>query len=63
MDLEGLCDLWKYQHSEARFTGYLKDKIQGYDNGNVYNIELAKRERAEWIEKIKYGNREADSQL
>jgi len=41
--------LWKYQHTEARLTGYLKDKIDGYDNGKVYNLEVAKRERAEWI--------------
>ena len=49
--------MWKYQHSEARFTGYLKDKIDGYDNGKIYNLEVAKRERVDWIEKIKYGNK------
>ena len=45
MNLEELCDLWKYQHTESRFTGYLKDRIEGYDNGRVYNIETAKRDR------------------
>ncbi len=43
MDLTNLCDLWNYQHSECRFTNYLKEKMDGYDNGKPYNIELAKK--------------------
>jgi hypothetical protein len=55
--------LWRYQHSECRFTGYLKDKIEGYDNGRVYNIEQAKKERQEWMDKIKFGKSDANTDL
>lgn len=55
--------MWRYQHTEARFTGYLKNRIEGYDNGRVYNIETAKRDRSEWMEKIKYGKADIDSDL
>lgn len=58
-----MCDLWKYQHTESRFTGYLKDRIEGYDNGKVYNIETAKRDREEWLDKIKFGRKDFDSEL
>ena len=60
MDLSAQTDLWNYQHSDGRLTNYLKDKIQGYDNGRVYNVEVAKRERKEWLESIKYGRKEVD---
>lgn len=49
INLSELCELWRYQHSECRFTGLLKDKIDGYDNGNVYNIETARKDRDEWL--------------
>ena len=63
MDLAAIADLWNYQHSEARLTNYLKDKIQGYDNGRVYNVETAKKERAESVESIKFGRKDVDSEL
>lgn len=43
MDLSSLTDLWNYQHSECRLTNYLKTKIDGYDNGKPYNVEIAKK--------------------
>lgn len=63
MDLTSLCDLWNYQHTEYRFTNFLKERIDGYDNGKVYNVEAAKKEREEWLSKIKYGNKEANPEL
>ena len=63
MNLPELCDLWRYQHTDARFTGYLKDCIDGYDNGRVYNIESARRDREQWLDRIKYGSQDYDSKL
>lgn len=63
MDLEGLCELWRYQHTQFRFTNYLKTKIDGYDNGKVYNVETAKKERDQWIASINYGKADTDPEL
>jgi len=41
----------------------MKDSIQGYDNGKNYSLELARRERAEWQERMRFGNKEANPDL
>jgi hypothetical protein len=63
MDLSALTDLWNYQHSEWRLTNYLKEHIEGYDNGRMYNVEIAKKEREEWLQKIKYGDKDSNPEL
>jgi len=37
--------------------------MEGYDNGRVYNIDQAKKDRNEWLEKIKCGNKDVDNEL
>lgn len=39
-------------------TSFLKEHIDGYDNGKVYNIEHAKRDRVEWLENLKFINQD-----
>lgn len=56
LNLDELCQLWKYQNSECRMTTFLKEQIDGYDNGKVYNIEHAKRDRVEWLKNLKFMN-------
>jgi hypothetical protein len=41
--------LWKYQHTDARFSQHLKEKIDGYNQGRLYNVEHARKEREAWL--------------
>lgn len=43
MDLDELCQLWRYQNNESRVTEMLKQNIQGYDNNNPFNISNAQK--------------------
>lgn len=54
LNLEELCQLWRYQNTECRLTELLKEKIPGYDNNNPYSVRKATQDREQWMENNKF---------
>lgn len=59
LNLEELCQLWRYQNTECRVTEMLKDSIQGYDNNNTFSVNKAQKEREEWIADLKFNRKKS----
>ena len=54
MNLDEICQLWRYQNTECRMTELLKEKIDGYDNNNPFSLNRATKEREKWLEEKKF---------
>ena len=44
-------------------TQFLKERIDGYNNGRLYNVERAKQDREEWIQEQKFDGKEKEDTL